>query len=224
MSTNIFIEIPEELDFLRKFPKLGSWAMLVGSSVGLRPVSIPHFCKDINLRRMDIFWVENEQMAESDLKKVEKKFMYRGSYSKSIELKKEQEIIKNFLGMDGFTGITSDIQNTIVDACIGGSQTVRFYCGELNVMSEEKINDMMDAYKIKSIDMIQDSIEENPILEETVRDIMGALMLDGLSKQESLLKVVEWNELETNTAKKMFKKPNHYFKIIDDYYFAFNRN
>ena len=118
-------------------------------------------------------------------------------------------------------GAYAENQRTIVTANIGAVEEVRFYNGELNLLTDVQVEERLEAYNVVPIGLPQESIEKSPLLEETVKDLLGALRLDGLTRSQAILQVVEWNELDMDTAQKICEIPQHWFKIKDEYYYQF---
>lgn len=221
-----FVPISDEFYFLRKAPIFGSWAMLVGNPLAPRGFKLPSFCKDICLRRMDIFWVDNEQLMGHDMVRL-KKYIHKLGYGKA-EIEENKKRISQYVDEgnedDEFSPRQANsIQSRIFDANIGKDQTVRFYIGELKLITEEHIQkNLIEAYDSVPIGLAQNTLEEHPVMGEYLRDIIGALQLDGMTKAEAMDQVVKWGEAKPGDVVGQFKKPRHYYRIKDDYYYAFN--
>jgi hypothetical protein len=200
--------------------------MLVGNPLAGRGCKVPNFCDSIGIRRMDIFWVDNEQTMRSDMVRIQK-FISREGWKPEELGEHKEEIIEHFeMGDDDypFGGfLTSSLQSRIFDANLGKDQTIRFYIGELNLMSEEHIQkDLIEAYEPIPVGLVQNSLTSHPVMGEYIRDLIGALQLDGMSKAEAMNEVVKWGEAKPEELEGQFQKPKHYYKIKDEYYFAYN--
>jgi len=200
-----FLPIPKELNFIRKFPVYGGWGMLIPVSAGLYKRSIPNFCKELDINPFDIFYVSNERIKKQPLEKIKKDL---GLY----EEMEDDKFIK-YRVFDILEDFSNCIQHTILDAHLGKSKLIRFFSGELNVITEDKLKNLIEFYNIKPLNIIQKRLEDNPLLEDTIKDLIGALQIDGLSKNEAIQTVVEWNELDVNTGKKIIDMPNHYYSL-----------
>jgi len=241
-----FAPIPDELDFLRTFPGGGGWAFLRGNQHAPRGHKLPSFCEDIGIRRMDIFWVENEQITERHQKMFLNLNSGRGKrkttncFYNAMDIRSIEELRdltdgeKRELFVDTLSSLTADFggmlvaeeeQLTIVDAHLGQSQKIRFYCGELSCISDAKLGVYIseNAYISTPLGLQQESIVEHPLLETAVKELVDSLLLDGLSYGDALNMVVEWGEL-TVTEAGAYKpeKPNHYYKVSDEVYYIFN--
>lgn len=241
---SVFISIPKELGFIRSAPIGGSWAMLVGNPYAKRGYSLPAFCKDIGLRRMDIVWVYNEQMSKGDYERVEKfthfldceetelenvREMNRRQMKKYKGISKEvddKELLLNrydsfieeydVLGVGGL-----NLQRTIFDIRLLNDKVARFYSGELSFITDDRLKTYLEAYTPTPLGIVG-GIKENFLIEETTRDLLGALQLDGMDESEALDEIVQIGELDPETAKKMVDLPNRYYKIKDSYYYVYN--
>lgn len=222
MSNEVFVPIPEELSFIRTILKTGSWAILTGNSNAARGNKLPAFCKDLGLQKLDIIWVNDEKMPSRDLRIFNLK-------SNKLKLKDFEECKKfdNYLDkdllrkydnlMNRYDERYNSIQRTILDARLNKSKTVRFYCGELSIISKKDIKEIIEAYITIPLAMNGREITDNVIVGDTIKDLIGALQLDGMSKEEAICQVVEWEESTWEELDSIIAKPNHYFKLKEEY-------
>ena len=228
---DIFQSIPEELDFMRSFPKEGGWAMIIGNQYAPRGMKFPLVKARGGLRLMDIVWVYNELIPREYLK-----LNFRSRVESIIEWHKDDKFrrdrfIDYIREMTTFPYAVSD-QLTVVTSHSPCVKPLRLYCGELNCIEESKLEEMMDAYIATPIIGSGHSIIDNPIAEETTKHIIESLMLDGLSYEGALNEVIKAGEItrkecltalhSTELQRQIDLLPGFYYKIKDEYYYVFN--
>lgn len=223
--SELFTEIPAKLDSIRLLPPWGGWCMLVGNHRAKRGSELPGFCDRLGIRRMDIIWMDNEQVPSSLISHLEHAFKRRGKGSLFGD---DEEISLDSLMESLYQSPAYDhMQQTILDARLGMSETIRFWCGELSPVKEENLSLYLseNAYTPVPLHMPgSDAI--SVVLDEPLRDMVGAMMLDGLSESEAYAEALSCvdgvDDREALASQMECRKPNHWYKVSDVVYNTFN--
>lgn len=215
----IFTKIPLELSVIRKIPKEGKWAILI-KELPINWNELP-----IKFNKLDIIYIYNEQISESELNQFRKRYDYLIDEKDNKKIKKEWGRLKQ---------VRYAPNRHIFDIRHAGSQTLRAYDVELNLNSgifknKEILAEGYDLYHFISGNI---ETETPPILQEILVDLIGALQLDGLTKSEAIELIIKekWldskediNKLKSNLENKIIKNlPNYYYKVKEVYGNYFN--
>jgi hypothetical protein len=231
----VYTSIPDELGFLRKIPITGTWAMLVGNPYAPRGQKLPDFCKDIGLRQMDVIYIFNEQMASEKLRQIyfhlsQTRIRRRVDVDdldfKDLEITERgfARAIREVYDDSPFP----ELNQNIYDANVAVGETVRFWDIELTFMTEEKIKYYLSENAIFPITVEGSLIQEVPVLQNDIKELLGAMELDGLSRNEALneaTKMLSSCQIEGVKVKDLaqqIKIPNYYYRVNDEVYNAFN--
>jgi hypothetical protein len=117
----------------------------------------------------------------------------------------------------------------VYDVNAGIDGTYRVFSHEIN--TEDKPADLIeDAYEIISFsqgNLSESKPENSPVLEEPIKDLIGALQLDGLSKFSAIEYIVNNHmiEKEKNIIVEDYKKeiqekiklPGYYYRLKDEF-------
>jgi hypothetical protein len=244
---NMFTPVPDVLRKLCILPPWGGWCMLTGNPLAPRGQKMPAFCGELGLRRMDVIWMENEQMPSNSLARAagyteraptrrrrgqrsvddSVAALTKESFVEEVDKMDRDELIELLYGESPFAADRTGLQVTILDARLGMNQTVRFWNGELNPIPEERIQYYLqeNALVAQPFAMPGEKPPAHPLIEEPLRDMIGALELDGLSHAEALAEVMKWGgttKEQNDALKTTVVIPNYWYRTADEVYYTFN--
>lgn len=201
--------------------------MLVGNHRARRGHALPGFCKELGLRRMDIIWMENEQIPSSYINVLSKRNGKRSGRSLLEVEDSSGPSMEVLIGELYASGIYDPLQQTILDARLGMNQTVRFWSGELSVIKDDSLQFYLDEGAYSPVPLhLPGEDPVSAVMDEPLRDMVGALMLDGLSESAAYAEAftcAESSEDRESLAVQMAqRKPNHWYKVSDVVYYTFN--
>jgi len=235
-----FKTIPLRLDFIRTIPKTGSWVCLVGNPYAQRKNGLPAFTSQIGLRRQDIIWAYEELIPGSILKILNKYIKISIGIdiinsNKTRKLKKDYKLTEQdkIHIINYYNSILNHNRtSSIFTVKTGHSETVRYYNHEVKIYTKEKLKKLREAYIIKhwTIGDIE-STNISPILDDTLKDLIGSLQLDGMSKIEAIDYIIK-NMIDNTNKQNVLLNcqynaiiesiPNYWYRLRNEYWELFN--
>lgn len=236
----MFVPIPIELDFLRTIPGEGGWGTIIKDI----PTS---FHKDTGIKKLDIVYLYDERMPESSIKifcsyiihnhilkrRIPKDISAQLSEvrewikSKDVQAKELKEIWSDLVVNEYLTLGYKNNHYNVYRVNINSPEMHRICSHEVNVSEKDK-EMLEDAYEIISFTAgnIEESQEQVPsIMDEVLRDILGSLELEGMSRREAVVYVLQQNILENKQEAILrgeyedvtIKLPGYYYRLNDAY-------
>lgn len=173
-------------------PKSGGWVVIKGNPWASRGNRIIQAHRDEGIKHFDIYWAYDEEcpwhLAESLIR----------------DYRDDPEYLAESIA--DLNQISAMLQLTWMTLHTPSSQLIRVWCGEVFKTTEETIAILLQEDGLETISFGG----KNIIWSEETRDIVGSMMLDGLSLAQAQ------HELLTARAikKKELVKPNWFYRPI----------
>lgn len=167
------------LEKYRMVPPQGGWVFLKGNPRAPRGYRMPNFCKDLDIRHMDVYWAYNEEIEKALMSRIAHSLKRFGNITDEDILDKA-----NFFINDGgaFCIDTGGLQITKVQISHPHQDRVCFWNGEISPIKD--INEYL-AENVLMPFRFGEEEEFNPIADEAIRDVIGSLQLDGMTKSQA---------------------------------------
>lgn len=177
-------------------PLGGGWVCVVGNPLAPRGLRLPNFGLGFDIRHMDIFWAFDEECPWN--------FPQKGILDiPAADVLDGHELADYICDLNRI----SSLQLTWMKVVTSYSDTVRFWQGEVRLLSDDLIDDLLQENLVETISFAGKS---HPILEEAIRDIVDALQMDGLSFQAAQAEAIRCGVLEPS----QLVHPNWFYRPI----------
>jgi len=150
---------------------------------------------------MDIYYAYNERCPWNFKEKV--------AVNAGYHLDDNDDFIDAIVELNGIT----EHQLTLVDLNSPLKKTVSAWRGELRVFSQVLIDDLLASEGLEIVRF--DS--PNPDIDEELRDIIGSLMLDGMTKHQAEAELIRAGEMKSSEM----SLPGYFYRPIGWYYNQF---
>lgn len=219
----MFTQLPLYLNNFRKVPPQGKWVTLI------KDLPVDWSSLPVKFNKLDIVYVYNEQIPRAVLERFDSRI--RKLKTKPDEKREIQSAWE--CACADVCERTSNLH--IFDIRHPGSQTLRAWDTELNLkpsMMDHK-EDLAEAYDLIHFTAGNIETETPPILNDLLKDLLGALQIDGLSKHEAIEMIVTEGWLESpkdidhlrnvHQSEVIRNLPSYYYKIKPEYASYFTR-
>lgn len=178
-------------------PPGGTWVTFAGNPHAPRGRRITPALAILGIEHLDIYYTSN----------VEYPWDVPVSYD-MLETWEPAEVL-DYLEQMSMTGG----QNALVTLHTPYGQSVKVWECELRPISEALIADMLEADYLQLISFGSEKRQNSPVWDEMTRDMIGSLMLDGLSYNAAQAELILGGEqIETE-----FILPSHFYRAIGEY-------
>lgn len=201
-------------------PPGGGWVCIKGNPGTLRaPLRgtdrLPRAVVALGVQHMDIFWAINEELV------VWGNSRHKGFIRKKLRdlnRPRKYDLSRDGLVQDGaewYYGFCeragwSHRQRSLITIDGPWSETVRFYNGEVAVYSQELIDTLLEEDQVEAHVF---GVTGHPVFEETIRDLVDALQIDGLSYHQAYNELLRAGEVEGDSMSPgVFYRPINWFR------------
>ena len=187
-------------------PEDGAWVSIKGNPYTVRGLRIPQSIRDEGVRHMDIYWAYDEGTP------------WHLPMEFAAVHDSGKDIVDDILWANGgsHNGLWEG-QLTWMTLHTPSSKLIRMWAGEVAVMSQELIDKLLDNNYLQMISIANTQL--NPVWDEVTRDMIGSLMLDGMSLQRAQAELLGAGEMVRGEM--IWKLPTHFYRPIGEYYNTF---
>lgn len=179
-------------------PEDGGWVIIRGSRMAPRGLRIPTAIRAEGVKHFDIYYAYNEETPNW------------GSQFEELAYCDEEEIEEVIDECLANLGISDD-QLTWMDLHTPSSKHIRMWAGEVSPISRGLIDEMLAEGYIKPVSFVK--VQNNPVWDEITRDLIGSLMLDGLTEQQAQDELLRAGE----DIERKWTLPNIYYEPIGEF-------
>jgi hypothetical protein len=204
VNANVLMEIIRRAN-RNILPPEGAWVSIKGNPYAQRGLRIPESIHKLGIHHLDIYWAYDESIP--------------WGFSEPAPLAdfgletNPNDIVDYIL----FSHLITDVQLTWMTLHTPISQLIRMWAGEVSVMKQDTINASLDEGYLQTIPI--GGIQNNPIWDEETKDMVGSLMLDGMSYNRAQDELIAAGTLDT--AARSWKFPPYFYRPTGDYYNVF---
>ncbi len=186
---------------LMLLPPEGGWVALVGNPYAPRGLRLPSSFRPLDIQHMDLYYAYDEECPWPEFDRQLEEYLPDFDAFNVLDV---DEAIYQILG----GSLTPREQLTWMTINTPHSQLVRVYRGEVRPFSQDLIEEMLEigGLEIKPFAKVSDS----PVWDEATRDIIGSLMLDGLSKNQAQAELVKAGELKAKDVS--LELPGYFYR------------
>lgn len=170
-------------------PKGGTWVCIMGNPMAFRGSRIIPAHREAGIQHMDIYWGSKEVFPYGP------KVNRRGKRNLELNIAIAYDISQGATQEDALARAVGELQNFVAMAPFGNSplqhtlitiahphpEEVRFYNGEIRVFDREMLHELLGT---NCLEIIHFGKTQQVVLEDTIRELVDALQLDGLSWAE----------------------------------------
>jgi len=195
---------------LNALPEEGSWVAIKGNPYAPRGKRIPDSIKAEGVQHLDMYYAYDEEcpwtMPLKQRQLIDERLANGGFKEGELE-----DIIEGWLDQSFILG-NNGMQRTWMTVHTGSSKLIRFWCGEVATFPEELIKEMINTGLIETRTFSK--IENNPVWDDATKDLIGSLMIDGLTLQAAQDELIKAGE---KFQRKTGGYPNYFYRPIGMY-------
>ena len=178
-------------------PPGGGWVSVKGNPYAKRGCRIPRSITDLGVQHMDIYWGFEEKTAwnyECDYN------LWRGCSDRAK---------RDLIDEKTHTKTNNSLQITLMRVLAPAPEIIKFYNGELALMSYELISDMLAEDLVETVSFDAN----NPIIDDVTRDLVGSAQVEGMSLSEAQDYFLSYGMIKP----KHLQYPNYFYRPIGEY-------